>query len=400
MCPAGLRVAGGARAERWKLSHSPSSATRDARPLTGAPSLYPGHSLEGAGADAQIRVVSHASQAPTSCRREARGYAVLATRPWRRVGHGEGPRRTGGPAPSREAGRGNRPGRALSERPRPGRRARLAARAGLHEPLTARAPGRGHEGADLGRSRAEPAGTTRFHPVCVRPAAEDRRPAAQRNHQYRQAVHQPGAPEVRRCRSHGPDQGRAVPSRRRGRLARREVDRLRPSPQHAAAGRARRGGSDDPVKSRRPTEAAAAPLGYSRGHISRMLTQAVAAAYGWSASISHDGDEIVHRLLELNREIAAGTRTYNPFGAQAQAAQELLLRREGNRRGNRGDLPVPPLHASCGGFLRSFRTRILRRISTLIPYTHPAEDFYAHSVHASCGGFLRSFPTSYGSLWY
>src|SRR5690348_17884873 len=34
MCPAGLRVAGGARAERWKLSHSPSSATKDARPLT------------------------------------------------------------------------------------------------------------------------------------------------------------------------------------------------------------------------------------------------------------------------------------------------------------------------------------------------------------------------------
>src|SRR5690348_11111814 len=33
MCPAGLRVAGGARAERWKLSHSPSSATKDARPL-------------------------------------------------------------------------------------------------------------------------------------------------------------------------------------------------------------------------------------------------------------------------------------------------------------------------------------------------------------------------------
>jgi hypothetical protein len=32
--------------------------------------------------------------------------------------------------------------------------------------------------------------------------------------------------------------------------------------------------SDDPDKSRRPTEAAAAALGYSRGHISRMLTQA------------------------------------------------------------------------------------------------------------------------------
>jgi len=32
-------VAGGARAERWKLSHSPSSATRGARPLTPSSSL-------------------------------------------------------------------------------------------------------------------------------------------------------------------------------------------------------------------------------------------------------------------------------------------------------------------------------------------------------------------------
>src|SRR5512140_30789 len=32
MCPACLRVAGGARAERWKFSRSPSSATRDTRP--------------------------------------------------------------------------------------------------------------------------------------------------------------------------------------------------------------------------------------------------------------------------------------------------------------------------------------------------------------------------------
>ncbi|MGH9091908.1 MAG: DNA methyltransferase [Acidimicrobiales bacterium] len=71
------------------------------------------------------------------------------------------------------------------------------------------------------------------------------------------------------------------------------------------------------------------------------LNEAVAAAYGWPASISHDGDEIVHRLLELNREIAAGTRPYDPFGAQAWAAHELLLRREGNRHRNRGDLPVP-----------------------------------------------------------
>ena len=39
MCPACLMVAGGAWAERWKLSHSPSSATRDARPLMPSSSL-------------------------------------------------------------------------------------------------------------------------------------------------------------------------------------------------------------------------------------------------------------------------------------------------------------------------------------------------------------------------
>src|SRR5579875_3926294 len=32
MCPACLEVAGRARAERWKVSHSPSPATRDPRP--------------------------------------------------------------------------------------------------------------------------------------------------------------------------------------------------------------------------------------------------------------------------------------------------------------------------------------------------------------------------------
>src|SRR5512142_2584226 len=32
MCPACLEVAGRARAERWKFSHSPSAATRDTRP--------------------------------------------------------------------------------------------------------------------------------------------------------------------------------------------------------------------------------------------------------------------------------------------------------------------------------------------------------------------------------
>src|SRR5690348_6030318 len=38
MCPACLRVAGRARAERWKFSHSPSPAMRDARPpMTSSP---------------------------------------------------------------------------------------------------------------------------------------------------------------------------------------------------------------------------------------------------------------------------------------------------------------------------------------------------------------------------
>src|ERR1017187_1992470 len=39
-------VAGGAWAERWKLSHSPSSATRDARPLMPSSSLTAARSEE------------------------------------------------------------------------------------------------------------------------------------------------------------------------------------------------------------------------------------------------------------------------------------------------------------------------------------------------------------------
>ncbi len=136
------------------------------------------------------------------------------------------------------------------------------------------------------------------------------------------------------------------------------------------------------------------------------LNEAVAAAYGWLASISHDGDEIVHRLLELNREIAAGTRTYDPFGAQAWAAQELLLRREGSRRGNRGDLPVPPPSALVStrilrgisalvstrilrGISALVSTRILRGISALVFYADPAGDFCACFLRGSCGGFLQ-----------
>jgi hypothetical protein len=54
------------------------------------------------------------------------------------------------------------------------------------------------------------------------------------------------------------------------------------------------------------------------------LDEAVAAAYGWPKAVAHDGDEIVQRLLELNREIAAGTRSYDPFGTQATVAASQL----------------------------------------------------------------------------
>jgi hypothetical protein len=45
----------------------------------------------------------------------------------------------------------------------------------------------------------------------------------------------------------------------------------------------------------------------------RELDEAVAAAYGWPRAVAHDADETNRRLLELNREIAAGTRPYAPF---------------------------------------------------------------------------------------
>ena len=43
------------------------------------------------------------------------------------------------------------------------------------------------------------------------------------------------------------------------------------------------------------------------------LDEAVAAAYGWPRSVAHDTDETNRRLLELNRQIAAGERDYHPF---------------------------------------------------------------------------------------
>lgn len=45
----------------------------------------------------------------------------------------------------------------------------------------------------------------------------------------------------------------------------------------------------------------------------RELDEAVAEAYGWPKKVAHDPDETNHRLLELNRAIAAGEIEYRPF---------------------------------------------------------------------------------------
>jgi hypothetical protein len=44
-----------------------------------------------------------------------------------------------------------------------------------------------------------------------------------------------------------------------------------------------------------------------------VLDEAVAAAYGWPASATHDPHESNRLLLELNRAIAAGEVPYHPF---------------------------------------------------------------------------------------
>lgn len=55
----------------------------------------------------------------------------------------------------------------------------------------------------------------------------------------------------------------------------------------------------------------------------RKLDEAVAEAYGWPKAMAHDDDELVQRLLKLNREISAGKRTYDPFGTQVWTADQL-----------------------------------------------------------------------------
>ncbi|MGD9571071.1 MAG: class I SAM-dependent DNA methyltransferase [Thermoleophilia bacterium] len=43
------------------------------------------------------------------------------------------------------------------------------------------------------------------------------------------------------------------------------------------------------------------------------LDEAVAAAYGWPASVAHDAEDANRRLLELNHQIASGAVEYDPF---------------------------------------------------------------------------------------
>jgi hypothetical protein len=45
----------------------------------------------------------------------------------------------------------------------------------------------------------------------------------------------------------------------------------------------------------------------------RELDEAVAACYGWPATVAHDSEASNGRLLALNGEIAGGRRAYSPF---------------------------------------------------------------------------------------
>jgi hypothetical protein len=48
----------------------------------------------------------------------------------------------------------------------------------------------------------------------------------------------------------------------------------------------------------------------------RELDEAVATAYGWPKTVAQDSEEIVSRLLQLNKEITTGQRPYAPFGTR------------------------------------------------------------------------------------
>ena len=51
----------------------------------------------------------------------------------------------------------------------------------------------------------------------------------------------------------------------------------------------------------------------------KKLDVAVAAAYGWPATVAQDPRQLVARLTELNRQITLGERAYSPFGADTLA---------------------------------------------------------------------------------
>jgi hypothetical protein len=53
------------------------------------------------------------------------------------------------------------------------------------------------------------------------------------------------------------------------------------------------------------------------------LDEAVAEAYGWPKGVARDDDEMVRRLLDLNAEIAAGERRYDPFGVKLHVMDQL-----------------------------------------------------------------------------
>jgi hypothetical protein len=75
--------------------------------------------------------------------------------------------------------------------------------------------------------------------------------------------------ETPAARSYEPPDDSEVTAFRHGQRGREPLTTLQVAEAYREALR-----SDDPDKCRRPTEAAAEALGYSRGHISRMLTQA------------------------------------------------------------------------------------------------------------------------------
>jgi hypothetical protein len=54
------------------------------------------------------------------------------------------------------------------------------------------------------------------------------------------------------------------------------------------------------------------------------LDEAVTAAYGWPRAVAHDYNQIVQRLLALNKEIVTGIRKYDPFDAQVHADTPML----------------------------------------------------------------------------